>query len=282
MKVKMDFDKYTKIIDDLQKFPQKLKVLHFIGMGEPLLHPRIADMVRYAKEKDVAESIDIVTNGSLLTPKLSAQLIEAGLDRLRISLQGMDEKKYKETSNVEIDFLKLKENIKWFYEHRKNTKVYVKIINIALGQYTKEDFYKEFQFVADDMAVEYLSPLFSEVDYENVLKDNKKNKYMHSMRGNTIKQAQVCPQPFYSLQITPDGDCMPCCVVDESTDIGNCFTNSLESIWNGKKLKDFRIKHLQREKNNIIACKNCSLYQYLMFPEDFLDDDLEMLLNKFF
>ncbi|MGP1408476.1 radical SAM protein, partial [Selenomonas sp.] len=62
----MDFSLYQKFIDDLAEFPVPLKVLHFAGLGEPLLHPRIADMVRYAKEKNIAQTVDIVSNGALL------------------------------------------------------------------------------------------------------------------------------------------------------------------------------------------------------------------------
>lgn len=49
----MDMEIYKKCIDDLTKFPVKLKLLLIAGLGEPLLHPEIDTMVKYAKDKNL-------------------------------------------------------------------------------------------------------------------------------------------------------------------------------------------------------------------------------------
>lgn len=89
----MSWDVYKKAIDDLCGFPHplKLKLLVFAGLGEPLLHPQIAEMAAYAKKREVAGTVRIITNASLLTHKMSDSLIEAWLDSLKISLQGVTE-----------------------------------------------------------------------------------------------------------------------------------------------------------------------------------------------
>lgn len=81
-KIVMDFDLYKKCIDDMTVFPSKVKVLRFVGMGEPLLHKKIADMVKYAVSKNVADRVEILTNATLLNLKLSDSLISPGLSRL--------------------------------------------------------------------------------------------------------------------------------------------------------------------------------------------------------
>jgi MoaA/NifB/PqqE/SkfB family radical SAM enzyme len=50
----IDFELYKKCIDDLCKFPEKIKMLRFAGTGEPLLHKDIVKMVKYAAERQVA------------------------------------------------------------------------------------------------------------------------------------------------------------------------------------------------------------------------------------
>ena len=67
----MDFEVFRKIIDNMEKWGGKIKVLLLQGWGEPLLHPDIVKMVAYAKEKRVAEKIRIISNGSLLTDRKS-------------------------------------------------------------------------------------------------------------------------------------------------------------------------------------------------------------------
>lgn len=55
--------------------------------GEPLLHPDIVEIVRYCRELGFATSL--TTNGFLLTRKLVAELEEAGLQVLQISVDRM-------------------------------------------------------------------------------------------------------------------------------------------------------------------------------------------------
>ncbi|MBP3857745.1 MAG: radical SAM protein, partial [Ruminiclostridium sp.] len=90
----MDLVLYKKCIDDMKQFPRKLKMLRFAAIGEPLLHPQITDMIAYAKQAGIADSVDIVTNGSLLTHELSEKLIDSGLDRLRISVDGISDESF--------------------------------------------------------------------------------------------------------------------------------------------------------------------------------------------
>lgn len=55
--------------------------------GEPLLHPDIAEMVAYAKKRDIID-IYFNTNGMLLTEEISKELIDAGLDIISVSFEG--------------------------------------------------------------------------------------------------------------------------------------------------------------------------------------------------
>ena len=45
----MDFEVYKGIIDSLREFPDPIRVIRLYKEGEPLVNPRFADMVRYAK-----------------------------------------------------------------------------------------------------------------------------------------------------------------------------------------------------------------------------------------
>ena len=58
----------------------------FMGLGEPLLHPRFLDMVRLAKRRGLRA--EVTTNALLLDDELAAGLLEAGLDQLVVSIDG--------------------------------------------------------------------------------------------------------------------------------------------------------------------------------------------------
>ncbi len=58
----------------------------FMGLGEPLLHPRLLDMVRLAKAH--ALRVEVTTNALLLENELALGLLEAALDQLVVSIDG--------------------------------------------------------------------------------------------------------------------------------------------------------------------------------------------------
>src|SRR3954466_8533279 len=78
-------------IDDLKKWVRKIRELGTMRIalvgGEPLVHPDIVELVRYCRELGFATSL--TTNGFLLTRKLLAQLEDAGLQVMQISVDRM-------------------------------------------------------------------------------------------------------------------------------------------------------------------------------------------------
>ncbi|PHV71348.1 radical SAM protein [Sporanaerobium hydrogeniformans] len=267
---------YKKCIDDLTRFPQPIKMLRFAGTGEPLLHPNITEMVAYAKEKGVAKSIDIVTNGALLTKKLADKLISAGLSKLRISIQGVTEKQYKNITQREVNLEELVQNISYFYKNRKETQVYIKIIDCAIEKNEETLFFDMFGDICDTIAIEHLLPAVPQIDYKS-----KFNVTTHAVtqNGNKLLETQVCPQPFYMMQINPEGNIVPCCAMETTTILGNCTEVSLYDIWNGKEFNSFRLKQLSNQKNEYPICRTCSQYRYMMSEEDLLDKEVKRLID---
>lgn len=275
-KVFIDFEIYKKCIDDLCQFPRKIKMLRFAGTGEPLLHKDIAKMIKYAVDKDISDSIEIVTNGSLLTKEIADKLIEANLSKLRISIQGINSIKYKETIGLEFNFDKFIDNLTYFYNKKNNTKVYIKIIDCALEKNEQKQFFDIFGDICDEIAIEHLLPAVSQIDYSVVSKEETKL----TQNGLILKNYEVCPQPFYLMQVNPEGNIVPCCAMETTAVLGNCKEESMYNIWNGEKYKNFRKNQLTKQKNNYSVCRKCKQYVYAMFPEDVLDNDSEKILEK--
>ena len=75
----MTWELFEKILEELKAFQGQVKVINLYGYGEPLLHPRIADMVRLLKENHCCREVRITTNASLLSEEKSHALVEAGV-----------------------------------------------------------------------------------------------------------------------------------------------------------------------------------------------------------
>jgi len=87
----VDWDVFKSIIDDLKALGTNEDVL-LSGKGEPLLHPRCLDMVRYVKAQ--AMGLTLFSNGLLVRQAAREALVEAGADLLYVSLSSASESIY--------------------------------------------------------------------------------------------------------------------------------------------------------------------------------------------
>lgn len=280
-KIVMDFDLYKKCIDDITAFPDKLKMLRFAGIGEPFLHKNMIDMVKYASVKNIANEIEIITNGSLLTPEMSDALISAGLTRLIVSIQGTNKEKYKEISGVDIDFENFVENLRYFFEHKKDRcHLYIKIADEGLdGKEDEEKFYKIFGDICDTIGVEHIVPIQPNIDYKKVLKDENKQVTQFGLPATDVL---ICPQPFFTLRINTNGRVLPCYSYEFPGFVGDCNKQSVYEVWNGKEFQSFRYRMLEGVKKMDGVCARCKIVKHRLFPEDIITLEEAKRLKKFY
>ncbi|MEW6219632.1 MAG: radical SAM/SPASM domain-containing protein [Thermodesulfobacteriota bacterium] len=259
----MDFDLYRKVVDDLAGFGAPVKVLRLYKDGEPLLHPRFADMVRYAKKSGCALQVDTTTNASLLNPERNLELIAAGLDRIHISLEGMSAEAYQEFSRYPLDFDRFVDNIRHLYEHRQQCLICIKVIGDDLAEEEKSRFFEVFGNIADRVFIEHVAPCWPGFQMQGVAPNPDCGIY-----GQAIREVTVCPYIFYSLSINTDGT-VSLCFLDWSHEliIGDLATESLVDIWNGDRLYEYRRLHLQKRRAEHPICAACGQLSYCM-PDD--------------
>lgn len=87
----MDQPTYQRLLDGMRAF-NPLPTVFFGGFGEPLAHPGVLDMVRTAAGLGVP--VEMITNGVLLDEAAARGLLEAGLHRLWVSLDGATPDRY--------------------------------------------------------------------------------------------------------------------------------------------------------------------------------------------
>ncbi len=84
----MSWELFTRIVDQVPNLQRA--VLH--GVGEPMLVRALPRMIRYLKARGVYVLFN--TNGTLLNPKKFGELIDTGLDELRVSVDAADAATY--------------------------------------------------------------------------------------------------------------------------------------------------------------------------------------------
>ena len=87
----MDWDLYRKIV---QQSAGKVHDLYLFHRGEPLLHPRLVEMIDYAEHQGIPTRIH--TNATLLTESLSRRLLSSRLPMISFSFDGYDQATYEQ------------------------------------------------------------------------------------------------------------------------------------------------------------------------------------------
>lgn len=275
----MDDALFRQVVEQARAFRGEIKRVVFTGLGEPLANPKISHMIAELKDAGIAGGYEIITNGYLLTREMTDRLLEAGLTFLRVSIQGLTEKRYQETTGVSIDYGRLVTQIRYFYEKKGNCRLYVKIMDECFDDgETEEDFYKMFGDICDKIYVEHL------VDAQPSMEGRYGERLNDGMTfyGDKSQERDVCPYMFYSLQVDAVGNTFPCppLGLPASFSLGNVADITLKEIWNSDKLYRLYRLHLEGHRRDVPVCGHCENYKCFTPEEDNLDNDREQILKR--
>ncbi len=265
---KMSLELFKKIIDDLAEFSGPIKKIKIGNHGEPTLHRELPAMIRYARDANVADVIELFTNGSRLTQDLNRSLVASGLQRINISIEGLTSARYLEVTGVQQNVESLVAGVRHLHSIRGNDLIiYVKIADqtrpldeestdsFVLDSEERSLFFSTYGDICDEIFIEKIVPQWAEVQV------NKQNELAATgMYDQKIqRQKDVCPFTFMYLHFNCDGSASPCTLDwPRKVLVGNVRTQSVHEIWNGNRLRDLRIAMLQGSRNQIGFCKNCS------------------------
>lgn len=264
-----------KMVDDISEFPDKLKMIRICGFGEPLVNPNIVEIVKYMHERNCAEKIVLVTNGSLLTTDSSRNLVHY-LDQVVISVNGLSDEQFRKFTGAKINQERYYNGVKELchYAEDSNCTVCAKIHNEAVTEKADlEKFYELYGEICDEVTVEKLIPLFPEIPFE--IEDSSCFRYA----GLKKIQKKCCVQIFKSMQICANGDVVPCCAdYKYANKIGNFENEHLIEIWNGTLLKTLQMHHLDLQKDVTPFCKDCRLNDYS--EVDNIDENIDDIKKR--
>lgn len=272
----MKYDLFTKIIDDLSEFEQPIKVLRLYKDGEPFLNKRLADMVAYAKQSGRVDYIDTTTNGTLITPERMGPLLEAGLDKINISVDGMSEETYAKFTGFKFQLQDFVANVQWLYANKGDCEVVVKIPRELLNGGEERLFFETFGDHADRIFVENFAPCWPQFDVEK----HTGVKISKGIYQQEVGDTDVCPYIFYSFSVNADG-LVSSCFLDwgRKLVIGDVRKQSMKAIWNSDKMNALRLQHLEGKRRENPVCGACGQLSHCL--PDNIDAHRPMLLERF-
>lgn len=247
----MDFKLYQKIIKQLAKEERKFYVLTLIKDGEPLLHPKLSEMIALAQEKKVAHRVEIFTNGLLLDEKKGKALIESGLDVLNVSLNAAYPKTHQKITGTK-SFPQVVENLKKFMRLKKKMgakKPLTVAKAIEMEEFEGEalDFKKQWSGIVDQVII---------APYHNYGGSRMR-------RLNSVGRRWPCLVLWFNPVVNFDGKVTTCCVNYQENELimGDIKKQTLKEIWQSPKYQKLRGDHLKGDLSDWPTCQKCDYWQ---------------------
>ena len=266
---------FKKIIDDLGEFSKKIKVLRLYKDGEPFLNKNFAKMIAYAKSSGNVDYIDTTTNGSLMSPDRVGPVIDAGLDKINISVDGLNREQYKKFTGFDFDFEKFIENVKWLYSNKGQCEVSIKIPGDLITEEQRQEFLDLFGDHCDRISIENFAPCWPEFDVEK----HTGIQITSGIYQQPITPTDICPYIFYSLAINADG-LVSSCFLDWGRKllIGDIGVHSVKTIWNSDSMNALRRQHLEGRRLENPVCGSCGQLSHCL-PDNIDKHRIDLLSN---
>jgi len=247
----MDFGLFKKLIDEGEKY--RLPSANLSWRGEPLLHPEFFEMVKYAKRRGVVD-VRINTNGTLLDDENLGEMIESGIDRVIVSVDGATKSTY-ESLRKGADFKKVTAGVKKLVDLRNSMKketpsVEVQIIDMKQTRGEIGKFIEFWKPIVNSISIAtYRNPVGKEKDEFRV--------------ERPYTAAFPCPQLWQRLVVGWNGKIYMCCGDNVGlTVLGDAREEKLNDVWHGDNLEKIRELHKDYKFGKIPSCDICEFNKY--------------------
>ncbi len=257
----IDNDLAKKLLSELSP---KLTTVIFYFQGEPFINKDVYELINFASEKKVYSITS--SNGHYFTRENVQKIINSGLDKLIISMDGTTQEiyeKYRVTGSLEkvIDGIKLLVSEKQI-EKSKLPKLVLQFLVTAKNEHQVNDAKK----IAKELNVDQISFKTAQIyDFKNgnplIPKNDKYSRYKEQKDGSYQIKSKLknrCWRMWSQPVVTSTGDVVPCCFdKDANYKIGNLNDNNFKEIWQSEKYQNFR-KMVFKDRKSIDICRNCT------------------------
>jgi MoaA/NifB/PqqE/SkfB family radical SAM enzyme len=283
----MSYDTFCRVLD---QFPE-IRHLQLQGMGEPFLHPRLFDMVRYA----AARGIEVSTNSNLtaLSSRRAEECVASGLAKLHVSIDAADPDAYayirvgSQLARVlrNLDLIQAAkersgasspEIILVCVDMRRNLEQLPRLVHLAAahGARSISAQHLAHDFTEDSLPAKY-QPMRAFVDAETLLAEDPvriERSFAEARRAadeagvalrlpNIAKRGpRGCDWPWRGAYLSFSGEAMPCCMIatPDRLNFGNVVKDGVAAVWNNEPYNAFRARLASDDPPEI--CRGCALY----------------------
>lgn len=259
----LEWDLYRKVVDEIGQFARTIKLSY---IGEPLLHPKIVDMITYAKSHSEAKVV-MFTNGTLLTHPISVDLVYSGLDEIVFSIDGSSLATF-EKIRRNANYDEVVRNIEDFllYKDDRNPRAAINFIKLKSNEAEMEKVKSDWERHGCDVYFSWMSTWSGQLGIESLSSHTKYG-------GDQGIERLPCAELWYKTIVNAMGDVVLCCndyLAVES--FGSIKNQSMWDIWNGSKIRNARKCHIDGNYSTLALCLRCKEWSTVQDMEAYLPE----------
>ena len=239
----IDFEFFKKIVDEADKL--EVGAITLASRGEPTLHKKLTDMIKYLGSKKNIFEKKLNTNATFLTEKLCHSIFENNFNQLVVSADHYEK----------IEFEKL----------RKNSKFEVVVKNVDMLFSIREKYFPNSITEIRVSGIDASRKLDRKKFHDFWIKRSDQVSAGFPMErwdtyNNDIHKEinDPCEQLWDRMYVWFDGKVNPCDADYKSyLTFGNLKETTIKSLWNNKSINSLRDSHLQNKRIEIDPCNKC-------------------------
>ena len=233
-------------------------VVQFYFQGEPLLNKDLPHMIQEAHEAGLYTIVS--TNAQAMTPQMAQALVQAGLDRIIISMDGLTQETYN-AYRVGGDIGKCKDALRWLSEAKnQNSTIVIELQCLRLRTNEQEwrQFKREYKALGADRLAFKTAQLYDYTNGHPLMPSNPRySRYVQGKDGKYQRRPlrKGCFRVWSGVVVTTNGDVLPCCYDKAHTHAyGNIMSAPLTDLFANKKAMSFRQAAFNEQP---AICKEC-------------------------
>jgi radical SAM protein with 4Fe4S-binding SPASM domain len=264
---RMDDALFDKVIDEIA---QHSEVETFVPMlqNEPFLDKHIFEKIARFKRRTAGRvSVELVTNGALLTDEHITRLRDAELDVLDISLDALSREVY-EKIRIGLDYDEVLAGVeRVIAADLPGTSVFVRLVRQRDNAHEVRAFAGRWRKRGVPVFIYDVTNRTGAVDqFDQAIRVPPSSGMTSLVEGAKRRASRAwlghCPIPFASASILHNGDVLMCTHDWARAEVlGNLRDNTLSELWNGNRMREIRALISERKYEEVPACRACSLWR---------------------
>ena len=252
----MSLDTWHRILAEIR---DTAFVVQFYFQGEPLLNKDLPQMIKEAHEAGLYTIVS--TNAQAMTEQMAEDLVEAGLDRIIVSMDGLSDETYNayriggslEKTKQALRFLRKAKN-----ELSSSPIIELQCLRLKTNEHEWAQFKRQYKTLGADRLVFKTAQLYDYTHGHPLMPSDKRySRYVLGKDGvyHRKKVGKGCFRVWSGAVITTKGEVLPCCYdKTHAHAYGNIMESSLKDLFGNEKATAFRKAALNEQPQ---ICQEC-------------------------